>query len=101
MRLIALWLIPQRWAMSRVLQCVACEGVDSKVRAITRSTSASLIWRGAPGRGSSSSPSRRRAEKRRRHLHTEGIEVPTALQTAVFVWPSAQARMRRARRASA
>ena len=51
-------------AMERVLQCVASEGVVSSVSVITRSTSASEIERGAPGRGSSSSPSSRWSRKR-------------------------------------
>ena len=40
------------------------------MRASTRSTAASLKRRGVPGRGSSSSPSRRRRTKRCRHLPT-------------------------------
>ena len=42
--------------MARVLQCVASRGVVSRVRRTTRSTCASVIVRGAPGRGSSSKP---------------------------------------------
>jgi hypothetical protein len=45
-------------------QCVASRGVRSKVRAITRSTSASVILRGAPGRGSSNNPGSRFWTKR-------------------------------------
>src|SRR5207253_9037071 len=44
------------WAMVRVDQCVPCGGVDSNVRVIRASTCASVILRGAPGRGSSASP---------------------------------------------
>src|SRR6185369_2729070 len=43
----------------RVLQCVAPFGFDSSVVAIRRSTSLYVIFRGAPGRGSSSNPSKR------------------------------------------
>jgi hypothetical protein len=56
MRLTALWLSPQRRAIERVDQCVASRGCVFSVRVSTRSTVASLIWRGAPGRGSSSEP---------------------------------------------
>ena len=38
-------------AIVRVLQCVALAGTDSSVLAITASTRASSIVRGAPGRG--------------------------------------------------
>src|SRR6266508_2966785 len=55
-RLTAVWLSPHRRASVRVLQCVASRGVVSSVTRITRSTSASVIRRGAPGRGSSSNP---------------------------------------------
>jgi hypothetical protein len=58
-RLTAVWLSPLRFAMARVLQCVASRGVRSKVSAITRSTSTSVILRGALGGGSSSSPCNR------------------------------------------
>ena len=57
-------------AMARVLQCVACAGVVSRVRVTIRSTAASVTVRGAPGRGSSSSPSRRWVIKRWRHFPT-------------------------------
>lgn len=49
-RLTALWLIPERAAIERGLQCVASEGALSNVSVITRSTSASEIDRGAPSR---------------------------------------------------
>ena len=49
MRLTAVWLNPQRWAIVRVLQCVASRGMLSSVSRTTRSTSASMIFRGAPG----------------------------------------------------
>ena len=62
----ALWLIPQRRAHKRGLQGVASAGVDSRVRVMT------LRRRGAPGRGSSSKPSSRRAIKRARHVPPVG-----------------------------
>jgi hypothetical protein len=49
--------IPTRLARSRVDHCVASVGVSSSVRTTTASTSASVIVRGAPGRGSSINPS--------------------------------------------
>ncbi|MNL40500.1 hypothetical protein D3C87_1628530 [compost metagenome] len=55
-------------AMSRVLQWVAPSGIDSSVRAITASTRASSMLRGAPGRGASSKPSKHSWTKRARHL---------------------------------
>lgn len=70
MRLTVLWLSPVRWAIARVVQCVASFGTLSSVSASTRSTSASRTVRGAPGRGSSSRPSTPRAIKRPRHLPT-------------------------------
>ena len=45
--------------MAGVPQCVASCGVRSSVSVMTRSTSASVILRGAPGRGSSNNPSSR------------------------------------------
>jgi hypothetical protein len=56
MRLIALWLIPVALAIERVDQCVAPAGCPSSVLTVTRSTSASLIERGFPGRSSSWQP---------------------------------------------
>ncbi len=58
---------PQTWAIVRVLQWVASAGLVSRVRVSTASTWASLIVRGAPGRGSSSNPSRRLVSRRLRH----------------------------------
>lgn len=45
-------------------------GVVSRVRVRTRSTSASVMRRRAPGRGSSSRPSKHLARKRARHFPT-------------------------------
>jgi hypothetical protein len=47
--------IPVAAAIDRTLQCVASRGVDSSVLTITASTNSSLMRRGAPLRGSSSS----------------------------------------------
>jgi hypothetical protein len=59
MRLTVLWLNPQRAAIARVLQWVPSRGFASSVSVTTCSTCASLMRREAPGRGSSSKPSRR------------------------------------------
>ena len=61
---------PTAAAIDRVDQCVAPAGALSRVRTSTSSTTASVILRGGPGRGSSASPSRRRSANRRRHLLT-------------------------------
>jgi hypothetical protein len=42
--------MPTAAAIDRVDQCVASAGVSSKVLTITRSTSASVMVRGGPGR---------------------------------------------------
>ena len=102
MRLMALWVRPQlarhrpRAPVRRVPRVV------SSVRVITRSTSASVIVRGAPGRGSSSRPSSRCARKRERHLpHRRRDSTRARSPTCVLFFPSAHARMIRARWASA
>jgi DDE domain len=94
-RLIALWVMPVRLAMERVLQWVAPTGVLSRVKVTTRSTSVSVILRGAPGRGSSRSPSRRRSQNRARHLPTICLVTPISCPTTVLVLPSAHARIDR------
>jgi len=67
---------------------------------MTRSTSASEIVRGAPGRGSSSSPSSRFVMNRDRHRFTVVRLSRSAIATCVLFLPSALARMMRARCAS-
>jgi hypothetical protein len=64
MRDIAVWLIPARRAIARVLQWVAFLGASSSVSAIRRSTAVSRMLRGAPQRGASASPSSRCSAKR-------------------------------------
>lgn len=56
--------IPEGAARSRVDQCVASMDLSFGVRTTTASTSASVILRGAPGRGPSINPSRRLAKNR-------------------------------------
>src|SRR5262249_18340829 len=55
---------PLAWAMPRVLQWVAWDGLVSRVRVTTFSTASSVTVRGAPGLGSSASPSNRPAPGR-------------------------------------
>ncbi len=101
MRLTALWLSPQARANARVLQWVASRGVLSKVRVSARSTSASVIRRGAPGRGSSSSPSRRLATNRARQRPTVCRVTRSLTATTPLDCPPAQASTMRARWANA
>ena len=56
-------LIPCFFARPLVDQCVASDGVDSKVSTTTASTMSSPMLRAAPGRGASTSPSRRYLSK--------------------------------------
>src|SRR5262249_7375941 len=100
-RCTALRLRPLACAIDRVLQCVASAGVVSRVRVSTRSTCASVIVRGAPGRGSSRSPSSRRLRNRVRPLPTVCFVSRNSCATTVFVFPAAQPKMRRARWATA
>ncbi len=100
-RVIALWLSPTRLAIERVLQCVASLGLLSRVRVTTRSTAASLILRGAPGRGSSSSPSALFSKNRPRHFPTVPRLICRRCATSMSKPPSAHARTMRARSAKA
>ena len=59
-----------------------------------------MIRRGVPGRGSSTSPSRRSCRKRVRHLETVVGETCSRLAMLVVDRPAAHARMIRARRAT-
>ena len=93
--------IPLCRAMLRVLQCVAAGGRLSSVCTMTLSTLASSIVRGAPGRGSSSSPSRPRSTKRRRHLPTVCTVTRSRAATALLLRPAAQPSTIRARNAKA
>jgi hypothetical protein len=94
--------MPVAAAIDRVDQCVSCPGPrSSRVLAITSSTCASVTVRGAPGRGSSCSPSSRAARNRARHLVTVGRDTPSATATFLFGVPSAHASTIRDRIASA
>ena len=101
MRLTAVWLMPAAWARERVDQWVASLGASSRVFTITRSTSASVMLRGLPGRGSSWRPSSPCSEKRRRHLPTVLRSQPSSVAISLFAFPSAAARTMRQRSARA
>ena len=99
MRLTVVWLRPERWAMDRVLQCVASLGVDSSVSVITRSTSSSVTARGRPLRGSSDRPSNRRSKNRERHFPTVSSDTSKSAATAMLLRPLVQPRIILARSA--
>ena len=80
-----------------MLQCVLFTGIDSSVFVTTSSTCASVIDRGAPGRGSSSNPSRRSTRNRSRHLHTVAPVMRSRLATSLLLSPSLQPSTMRAR----
>ena len=61
---------PATSARLRVVHCVAWAGGPSSVRVITSTIRSSVALRGAPGRGSSVKPARRRTRNRSRHLQT-------------------------------
>jgi hypothetical protein len=92
---------PDRLAIDARDQCVASLGVSSSVATTTASTCSSVIVRGAPERGSSTSPSNRRATNRDRHLPTVGSDTPSSLATCLLVAPVAQASTIRHRNANA
>ena len=84
--------IPVAAAIDRVDQCVSSPGPrSSRVLVITSSTCSSVIFRGAPGRGSSPRPSSREARNRPRHLRTVSRDTFSSAATAVTDLPSAQA----------
>src|SRR5262249_17200172 len=87
--------------MARVLQWVASRGVVSNVSRMTRSTSPSLMRRGAPGRGSSSSPSKRWRPNRIRHLPIVCLVRRSSRADTVLALPAAPSSTNRARSASA
>ena len=101
-REIAVCDIPVALAIDRLDQCVSpFAGDSSSVLTITDSTCSSVIFRGAPGRGSSVSPSSRWATNRERHLATVSRATPSSAAISVFDPPRAHARMIRERCANA
>ena len=92
MRCTLIGLTPVAFASVRVLQWVAPRGVVSNVRVTTASTCVSLIVRGAPGRGSSSSPSPPLSINRCRQRPTVGFDIRSFFATVVLSSPAAHAR---------
>ncbi|MCU4183429.1 hypothetical protein K6U06_03585 [Acidiferrimicrobium sp. IK] len=92
---------PVRSAIFVLDQCVAFAGVCSNVAATTSSTCSAVIDGGRPGRGSSTSPSRRASRNRRRHLPTVAWLTLSRSATALFDKPSPQASTIRDRNANA
>ena len=96
------WLMPVAAAIDRVDQCVSSPGPrSSRVLVMTSSTCSSVIFLGAPGRGSSDRPSSRDSWNRPRHLRTVSRETPRSAATAVTDLPSALASTIRDRSARA
>src|SRR5215831_10316540 len=80
---------PEACAINRVLQWVAVAGIVSSVAVTTSVTLSSPILRGAPGRGSSLSPSIRLVANRARQVATVTRVVLNRLAIARFVMPLA------------
>ncbi|GCD40249.1 hypothetical protein OEIGOIKO_08106 [Streptomyces chrestomyceticus JCM 4735] len=81
--------MPVAAAIDLVDQWVAFFGLSSSVLTITRSTSASVILRGTPGRGSSHKPSSPRSRKRRRQVRTVSGAIRSRRDTSRIERPSA------------
>jgi hypothetical protein len=92
---------PDTLAMPRELQCVRPVGSVSSVAVTTSATFSSLTVRGAPGRGSSSKPSRRCAANRLRQAATVTRVMLSRSAIAMLLVPSAVSSTISARRASA
>ena len=92
---------PLRSAIFDRDQCVALAGVDSSVATTTSSTCSAVTVAGRPGRGSSTSPSRRCSRNRALHLPTVGRLTPSRSATTVFAAPVALSRTIRERNARA
>src|SRR5215213_6889380 len=80
--------MPVAAAIERTLQCVASCGVDSSVLTITASTRSSVMRRGAPLRGSSSSAATPPAINRDRHLPTVVFVIRSSRATWLLEQPS-------------
>ena len=100
-RLIAFCDMPIASAIDRVDQCVAPGGASSRVLTSTPSIISSLIVRGRPGRGSSTSPSRRRTANRPRHFDTVAAQHPKRPAMSLFASPAAAPNTIRQRNANA
>jgi hypothetical protein len=75
---------PVSAAIDRVDQCVSCPRPFSvRARVTSTSTCSSVIFRGAPGRGASASPSSRDSWNRDRQVRTISRETPNRPATPV------------------
>ncbi|MCF0091216.1 hypothetical protein B0E37_06337 [Streptomyces sp. MH192] len=81
--------MPVAAAIDLVDQWVAFFGFSSSVLMITRSTSASVIFLGTPGLGSSHKPSRPRSMNRRRQVRTVSGAIRSRRDTSMIECPSA------------
>ena len=93
--------MPSSLARRRLLQREAFGGCSCRVLASTASTRSSLMERGAPLRGSSRRPARRRATKRARHLPTVCVVTPRRRAASRLERALREASTMRARSASA
>jgi len=101
-REIAVCDMPVARAIDRVDQWLSLfDGASSRVLTITASTCSSVIFRAAPGLGSSARPSRRSVTNRARHLDTVCGQIPNAAATSWLLVPSAHANTILARNARA
>jgi hypothetical protein len=91
---------PEALAMPRELQCVRPVGNVSSVAVTTSAIFSSLTVRGAPERGSSSRPSRRRSANRLRQVVTVTRVMPSRSAIARLLMPSAASSTISARTAS-
>ncbi|GGR41255.1 hypothetical protein GCM10010282_37530 [Streptomyces roseolus] len=81
--------MPAAAAIDLVDQWVAFSGVSPSVLTMTRSTSASVIFRGTPGPGSSHKPSRPRSMNRRRQVRSVSGVFRSRRDISMVEWPSA------------
>ena len=104
---------PERLAIEVRDQCVASFGADSAVDSgadfgvdfgvdseAATTICSSVIFLGAPGRSSSTSPPKRRWMNRERHLPTVGRDTPNDAATSTLDMPSAHASTIRLRNAN-
>jgi hypothetical protein len=93
--------MPVTAAIDLVDQCVALFDVSWSVLTITRSTSASVTFRGTPGRSSSHGPSRPFSKRHRRQVRTVSRAIHSRQDTSMIEWPTAHSNTIRDRWAKA
>ncbi len=94
-------LSPDRAAIDARDQCVAFDGISSRVATITNSTWSTVIEGWRPGRSSSASPSRRCWASRVRHFVTMSVLTDNFSAISLLGSPSAHANTIRQRIATA